>query len=84
MIEIIKKWYPNIDLIRKDIGNTGYYIKYTDRKFSFYSEDPGEYQYKFISKDYIINHLTKYKNNEREKKLIALKIINEYENNFLL
>lgn len=67
--EIIKEWHPDIDIIRKDIGNRGYYIKYK-YKYKYYIE--------FISINRIINHVMNYENNERKKKLLALEIINKY------
>jgi len=68
--EIIKEWYLDIDIIRKDIGNRGYYIKF---KY--------EMRYEFISLSRIINHITMYENNERKRKLLALEILSKYLEN---
>lgn len=70
-IDFINEWYPFVDIIVKDRGNRGYYVKYM----------AGYPCYTFISKKTIIRIISRSigsgEQNERLKKLIELQIMNE-------
>jgi len=84
---VITKFYPNIKFIRKDIGNRGYYIKYYHYNHECTFITLNRIINYIIGKDemiYTVNSRKSWEIKFRREKLIALKIINEYENNFLL
>lgn len=69
-IEWINKNFTNAEIIVKDMGNTGYYIK----------EGYYDVRYIYVRKSDIIYSLNKYQwygCNSRQKKLYALKIMTE-------
>jgi hypothetical protein len=75
-IEVVKYWYPHAKEIIKNRGNTGYYIIIEGYDY--------EDTYVVVTKKEIIRHLITYEHfgynrllNDRKKKLIALKIMNE-------
>lgn len=67
-IECINDWYPKVDIIVKNRGNSIYYVKY---------EISNEICYDIVSKMDIVNAITRYEHDERKIKLISLRIFNE-------
>lgn len=68
-IDFINKCFPNVYIITKDIGDRGYFVMYKNYDL--------EYEYEYITKTEIASCLTRYMYNERKKKLLTLKILNE-------
>jgi len=61
----IRSYYISVSLVLKNKGNTGYYIKFKNNDI------------KFIHKKSIFRILTAGTYNDRKKKLMYLKIMNE-------
>jgi hypothetical protein len=64
----IEDWFYNSTVLTKSIGNTGYYVRYGNF---------GNYQYVFITKEYLIYIISHYETNTRKIKLISLEILND-------
>ena len=69
--DVIKKIFPDVSIITKDRGNRGYYIRYNCAN-----------SYSFLSIKEIINYLSYNRYgmdlNDRMRKLLTLRIKNEY------
>lgn len=69
--EILQEYYsPELRLLCKNKGNTGYFVKYTDCCYITYGYD-------FISKQSLINRICDNYSSERKRKLVSLKIFND-------
>ena len=66
--EYIEKWYYKSTVLTRNIGNTGYFIRFGEF---------GDYKYNFIKKEELIYIISCFETNPRKVKLIALQILND-------
>lgn len=65
--DYFSKWFTNGTIITKNIGNTGYFVRY-----GYFNND-----YVFLTKKQLIATLRYYETNERRIKLLTLQILND-------